>query len=87
MEQYNTEVTVNSNAENDINQNSEAHHREENFEDADENKEDPEDIQGKIFVGGLSWSTTEENLREYFEKYGELSDVALMVDKKSGKPR
>lgn len=46
-----------------------------------------EDIQGKIFIGGLSWSTTEQTLRYYFEKYGELTDVALMIDKKTGKPR
>jgi len=46
-----------------------------------------EDVRGKIFIGGLSWSTTESTLKYYFEKYGELSDVALMLDKKSGKPR
>lgn len=53
----------------------------------DSNKVDIDDIQGKIFIGGLSWQTTENNLRYYFEKYGELSDVALMIDKRSGKPR
>ena len=26
--------------------------------------------QGKIFVGGLSWQTTEESLRWHFEQYG-----------------
>ncbi|KAJ1410764.1 hypothetical protein B484DRAFT_336254 [Ochromonadaceae sp. CCMP2298] len=50
-------------------------------------KNDTEDIQGKIFIGGLSWQTTDQNLRIYFEKFGELSDVALMIDKRSGKPR
>lgn len=53
----------------------------------DNGKVDIDDIQGKIFIGGLSWQTTENNLRYYFEKYGELSDVALMIDKRSGKPR
>jgi len=48
---------------------------------------DLDDIAGKIFIGGLSWSTTEQTLRNYFERYGELSDVALMIDKKTGKPR
>lgn len=51
------------------------------------NRFDIDDISGKIFIGGLSWATTEQNLRYYFEKYGELTDVALMIDKKSGKPR
>lgn len=53
----------------------------------EEEKVDIDDIQGKIFIGGLSWQTTEQTLRYYFEKFGELSDVALMVDKKTGKPR
>ena len=26
----------------------------------------------KVFVGGLSWDTTEDSLRACFEKYGEL---------------
>lgn len=42
---------------------------------------------GKIFVGGLSWQTTEDGLKYYFEKYGELIDVALMTDKRTGQPR
>lgn len=50
-------------------------------------RDDEEDVQGKIFIGGLSWSTTEQTLRYYFEKYGELTDVALMKDKKTGQPR
>lgn len=53
----------------------------------DGDKVDLDDIKGKIFIGGLSWQTTELNLRYYFEKFGELSDVALMIDKRSGKPR
>jgi RNA recognition motif-containing protein len=46
-----------------------------------------ENIEGKIFVGGLSWQTTEEGLRFYFEKFGELTDVAIMSDKRTGQPR
>eukprot|EP01036_Dinobryon_divergens_P012365 gene12365-16654_t len=42
---------------------------------------------GKVFVGGLSWQTTEEGLRYYFEKFGELCDAALMTDKRTGQPR
>ena len=54
---------------------------------SDQDKVDLDDISGKIFIGGLSWQTTEANLRFYFEKYGELTDVALMMDKRTGKPR
>jgi RNA recognition motif-containing protein len=45
------------------------------------------DVAGKVFIGGLSWQTTVEGLRYYFEKFGELSDVALMNDKRTGMPR
>jgi hypothetical protein len=53
----------------------------------DGSKNDIDDVTGKIFIGGLSWQTTTENLRYYFEKFGELTDVAIMIDKKTGKPR
>lgn len=42
---------------------------------------------GKIFVGGVSWQTNENSLRNYFGKFGELDDVALMMDKRTGQPR
>jgi RNA recognition motif-containing protein len=35
---------------------------------------------GKIFVGGLSWETTEDELLVYFEKYGDVVDVVIMTD-------
>jgi len=48
----------------------------------------PEDnTEGKVFVGGVSWQTTEDGLRYYFGKYGEISDVLLMKDKQTGAPR
>ena len=43
--------------------------------------------ENKIFIGGLSWQTTIDGLKFYFEKFGELSDVALMTDKHTGQPR
>lgn len=56
-------------------------------DDYNESKPDSEDTTGKIFIGGLSWQTTDSTLRYYFEKFGELTDVALMMDKRTGKPR
>eukprot|EP00924_Labyrinthula_sp_SR-Ha-C_P014986 augustus_masked-scaffold_9-processed-gene-4.55-mRNA-1 protein AED:0.13 eAED:0.13 QI:333/1/1/1/0.33/0.5/4/21/395 len=44
-------------------------------------------LPNKVFCGGLSWSTTEEGLRFYFSKYGEVSEVVLMKDRMTGKPR
>jgi RNA-binding protein Musashi len=42
---------------------------------------------GRIFVGGLSWQTTEETLVCHFERYGKVSSVEVMRDKISGDPR
>ena len=50
-------------------------------------KNPTDDVAGKIFIGGLSWQTTAEQLRYYFEKFGELVDVAIMSDKRTGRPR
>ena len=41
----------------------------------------------KIFVGGLSWQTTEETLRYHFEQYGEVVSVEVMRDRNTGDPR
>jgi RNA-binding protein Musashi len=42
---------------------------------------------GKIFVGGLSWQTTEESLRWHFEQYGPVQSVEVMKDRHTGDPR
>ncbi len=34
----------------------------------------------KLFVGGLSWQTTTEKLRDYFSAYGTVTDVLIMKD-------
>eukprot|EP01083_Nonionella_stella_P229379 811960_1 len=41
----------------------------------------------KLFVGGLSWQTTEEPLRYHFEQYGEVVSVEVMRDRNTGDPR
>lgn len=43
--------------------------------------------QGKIFVGGLSWQTTEESLRWHFEQFGPVASVEVMKDRNTGQPR
>lgn len=35
---------------------------------------------GKMFIGGLSWQTTPESIREYFSHFGELAEVMVMKD-------
>ncbi|KAJ7994108.1 hypothetical protein DPEC_G00262500 [Dallia pectoralis] len=34
----------------------------------------------KMFIGGLSWQTTQEGLKEYFCKYGEVKECVVMRD-------
>ncbi|KAG8377449.1 hypothetical protein BUALT_Bualt08G0034000 [Buddleja alternifolia] len=41
----------------------------------------------KIFVGGLSANLTEEEFRSYFEKFGSISDVVVMHDNMTHRPR
>ncbi|KAK8967017.1 Heterogeneous nuclear ribonucleoprotein 1 [Platanthera guangdongensis] len=43
--------------------------------------------QGKLFIGGISWETTEEKLSDYFGKYGDVLQTVVMRDKITGKPR
>jgi RNA recognition motif-containing protein len=33
---------------------------------------------GKLFVGGLAWQTTEHSLRSYFKQFGPLEHVLVM---------
>ena len=41
----------------------------------------------KLFVGGLSWNTTQDGLRDAFSKFGEIEDVHLATDRDSGRSR
>lgn len=42
---------------------------------------------GKLFVGGLDWSTTQETLRSYFSQFGEVVDCVIMKDKNTNQSR
>jgi cold-inducible RNA-binding protein len=41
----------------------------------------------KIYVGNLSYDATEDKLREAFSQYGEVSDVTIITDRETGRPR
>ncbi|KAI3436074.1 hypothetical protein D9Q98_002132 [Chlorella vulgaris] len=41
----------------------------------------------KLFLGGLSWDTTEEKLRDHFSKYGSIVEAVVMRDRQTGRPR
>jgi RNA recognition motif-containing protein len=40
-----------------------------------------------IYVGNLSWSTTEDEVRSAFEAYGQVISVKLIEDRETGRPR
>ncbi|TEB17472.1 RNA-binding domain-containing protein [Coprinellus micaceus] len=41
----------------------------------------------KLFVGGLSWDTTDEGLRDYFAQYGKIDALTIMRDPATGTSR
>ncbi|KAK2512043.1 Hnrnpa2b1 [Columba guinea] len=41
----------------------------------------------KLFIGGLSFETTEESLRSYYEQWGKLTDCVVMRDPASKRSR
>ncbi|XP_058874828.1 heterogeneous nuclear ribonucleoprotein A3-like isoform X4 [Acipenser ruthenus] len=45
----------------------------------DHDIKEPEQLR-KLFIGGLSFETTDESLREHFEQWGKLTDCVVMRD-------
>lgn len=41
----------------------------------------------KIYVGNMSYSTTEQALQEEFGAYGAVEEVAVINDRETGRPR
>ncbi|MFZ1219223.1 MAG: RNA-binding protein [Chthoniobacterales bacterium] len=44
-------------------------------------------IKMKLYVGNLSFETTENDLQDLFEQHGKVTDVALMMDRTTGRSR
>ncbi len=40
-----------------------------------------------IYIGNMSFETTEDQLRQAFEGYGEVSTVRVITDRESGKAK
>jgi len=45
------------------------------------------DTNMKIYVGSLSYEVTEEDLRQEFRAFGEVTSVSIITDKISGRPK
>ena len=43
--------------------------------------------EGKLFVGGLSWETTQDSLLRYFSRFGEVIDCVVMKNVETGRSR
>jgi RNA recognition motif-containing protein len=41
----------------------------------------------KLFVGGLSWGTTEDSLRQAFTSFGEITEAKVITDRETGRSR
>ncbi|MFL6585057.1 MAG: RNA recognition motif domain-containing protein [Chthoniobacterales bacterium] len=41
----------------------------------------------KLYVGNLSFDTTENDLQDLFEQHGEVTQVALITDRSTGRSR
>jgi cold-inducible RNA-binding protein len=41
----------------------------------------------KLFVGGLSWDTTDEGLRRAFAAHGEVTEARVITDRDTGRSR
>ncbi|CAH2044830.1 unnamed protein product [Thlaspi arvense] len=46
-----------------------------------------ESDKGKLFIGGISWETNEELLKEYFSSFGEVVEAVIMKDRNTGRAR
>ncbi|KAJ3124353.1 hypothetical protein HK098_001177 [Nowakowskiella sp. JEL0407] len=41
----------------------------------------------KVFVGNLSWGTTDESLRSSFSQYGDVQECIVLKDRETGRSR
>ncbi len=44
-------------------------------------------MSNKLFIGGLSWGTTEDGLRQAFAPYGEVAEAKVILDRETGRSR
>ena len=66
----------------------ESEEEKENDNNKKENEEElPENVYEELFVRNIGYNTTEEELADYFAKYGDVEVVKIVTDKNTGKSR
>ena len=45
------------------------------------------DVNSKLFVGGLSWNTSDQDLMDAFTPFGEVTDAKVITDRDTGRSR
>jgi RNA recognition motif-containing protein len=41
----------------------------------------------KLFIGGLSWNTDDDGLRQAFERFGDIEEAKVITDRDTGRSR
>jgi RNA recognition motif-containing protein len=44
-------------------------------------------VEKKLYVGNLSYNTTEDDLKQLFSQYGDVESVKLITDRETGRPK
>ena len=44
-------------------------------------------MSNKLFVGGLSWDTKEDGLKDFFSQVGKVEEVKIITDRISGRSK
>ena len=44
-------------------------------------------MEKKLYTGNLSYSSTEDDLRQLFSQFGEVESVKLILDRETGRPK
>ncbi|CAO3628999.1 unnamed protein product [Mucor fragilis] len=44
-------------------------------------------MSSKLFIGGLSWNTTDDSLRAAFGEFGQVVDAIVIKDRDTGRSR
>lgn len=44
-------------------------------------------MKNRLYIGNLSFNSTSDSLRDCFAQFGEVSDVHMVMDRETGRPR